>query len=1385
MRFIAIIFLVISLASASAANFYVDNSGSDANTGLSGSPWQHVGYALSNAPAGASVYLTSGQKFSQDNILFTHNNILLAASGSTPATIANITGTNVLLGINVDNITISNLNLYGSGRAMSNTWACVNFDALITSYYGHCTNISIFDCEVTNASYGIYFFDQSSVQCFNGLQIIGCRVHAVEEVGINIQPNVIGWNGVTMVSNAVTAFNEVYDVTGDPAGNSGSGIVLFNVSHWECYSNYVHDCGYKQGNSGGGGAGGILPVFYSDHVHIWKNTVASIWSMPNGGDGVGIDLDADTSQSIVEGNFVHDCGGAGYYSFLAAGNNIFRWNVGINDGSNGVGEIWFNDYSHSPTGSVDYVYNNTFIGNKSAMTITDPLIGPTALMLNNIFGQFNTNGILISSYYSIYTNWQFAGNEYMPPNFWLTWAGGTSNYFNLAQWQTLAGQEIGTGFTNNPSFAVGSGTIASNYLLQAASQLVRAGIDVRQYGLSPGTMDYLGHTPLNSDNNLGGLVGTAGTGTFYYLTVNSGSGSGNYSNGVTAPLSASAISGYNFINWSGPNITNPNLASTTVTVYSNTAVTANYAQALGGSSLNVADYGANGNAVALFVNTVSNSTILTTISQLSGADVGKVIELFGAGPLGTSTNHQDLVAVITGVVNATNIYLDRICGATTNNCYAIYGINNAGAFQACIDAAPSNSVINIPNGTYLIIGPQALDANFISSGPYATYPSIVISKGGLTLLGQSRDNTILLGCGAWQNKGSWTYRGYMFACQGPVTNNGPLIFDTLTMDGGVQQGFTGVTGFPANPATGDGWDVTHDAVIDVGLPPLHNAKIFRNCTITRWRGEQFKSVTSGWDGFISITNCSFGNGDGSAINFNFTHNIDNCQFSNLFEVMEFYQAYCSNTCYLQNCTVTNTQALIAINGALSNSVNPLYIVRNNTFCLGPGNGIQTTPAQNLMVSNNLFFGGLFPITIGVQGYQGSAMNSNILVVCNIFSNNWTPIEIEGSGANSLVNMLVSNNVAYGTYSHLFAESESGGWGTNMVFVNNFITNFSEGLVGSGLSGQYFIDSDSNIFPPHQIYAVGGTNEIGYEFGQRHTIQAAQSTSVFYTDNNHSNQIPAGAKLGITNLTSWTVPVYLSARLSGSPVVLSQNQSFTAYWTGTSWTTNAGGGNSGPASIQVTPGNVPFGTLLSGTSWTNSLMVQNIGGSVLNGTASAVAPYIILSGGTYSLGANQSQAIVVAFNPTGAGSFNQNLNFTGGGGMSVALSGTATNLPAVGSIIQMSPGSANYGIVSTGTSATQIFQVQNVGSGTLTGSASVAMPFNIVSGGTYSLKANQSQTVTVTFNPSAAGPYNLNVAFSGGGGTNATVIGRAFSSNAALRPPTNLTNQPAGTLTNGQ
>jgi hypothetical protein len=577
-------------------------------------------------------------------------------------------------------------------------------------------------------------------------------------------------------------------------------------------------------------------------------------------------------------------------------------------------------------------------------------------------------------------------------------------------------------------------------------------------------------------------------------------------------------------------------------------VSVSYAQ----TSLNVTNFGAQGNAAVLSVSTVANSSLVTSATPLSTADIGKVIEIFGGGPLGSATTncHQDLVAVIANVVNATNLYLDRTCGATSNACYGIYGLNNAAAFQACIDFAPSNSVINIPDGTYLIIGSQALDPNFITPSPYNTYPSITISKGGITLLGESRTNTVLMGCGAWQLKGVYAYRGFMFACQGPITNNGPLIFDSFTMDGGVLQGYTGYFGFPARTDNGDGWDVTHDAVIDMPPTPLHNVKIFRNCSFTRWRGEQVKSVAGEWDGFINVTNCSFTEGDASGINFSFTHDINDCYFSHLSETMEFYQGYCSNACYFRNCTVTNMGgAVMAINGALAGSPNPPYCVSNNIFYMQGGqNGIQTCPVQNLTIISNQFIGNGFDVCIGVAGYQGSTVNSNIVVCDNEFTNAAYVILVEGGGENALYNLLVSNNVACNTVGGNNAFAYGFGWGTNMVFVGNVISGLY-GLNSASLSGQWFIDSFSNYFPTNMVTdSCGVTNLISYAYNgidKATYISTAQPHAVV-VDDLHPSQVPPRAAFTLTNM-GVASPLYLSARMSGNPIMMSNGYSAKFYW----------------------------------------------------------------------------------------------------------------------------------------------------------------------------------------------------------------------------------------------
>ena len=204
-----------------------------------------------------------------------------------------------------------------------------------------------------------------------------------------------------------------------------------------------------------------------------------------------------------------------------------------------------------------------------------------------------------------------------------------------------------------------------------------------------------------------------------------------------------------------------------------------------------------------------------------------------------------------------------------------------------------------------------------------------------------------------------------------------------------------------------------------------------------------------------------------------------------------------------------------------------------------------------------------------------------------------------------------------------------------------------------------------------------------------------------------------------------------------------------------------GTNSVPTPIlQVTPGSIAYGTILSGTSATNSFTVQNVGTGTLSGTASVVgAPFSILLGGNYSLGANQSQTVKVVFSPGAASNYTQSVTFTGGSGTNVTVTGTATNAPVLPPLIQVTPGNIAYGTILSGTSATNSITVQNVGTGTLSGTASVAgAPFRIVSGGNYILGANQSQTVMVAFSPTVASNYSQSVTFTGGGGTNTTVTG---------------------------
>jgi hypothetical protein len=93
------------------------------------------------------------------------------------------------------------------------------------------------------------------------------------------------------------------------------------------------------------------------------------------------------------------------------------------------------------------------------------------------------------------------------------------------------------------------------------------------------------------------------------------------------------------------------------------------------------------------------------------------------------------------------------------------------------------------------------------------------------------------------------------------------------------------------------------------------------------------------------------------------------------------------------------------------------------------------------------------------------------------------------------------------------------------------------------------------------------------------------------------------------------------------------------------------------------------------------------------------------------------------------------------------------------VIVVTPTTLDFGRVATNTNATKAFLVENFGSGRLVGTATVAAPFKILSGGHYNLKENEAQLVTVIYKPTCTAPDAQTVQFTGAGGAKATVTGK--------------------------
>ena len=625
--------------------------------------------------------------------------------------------------------------------------------------------------------------------------------------------------------------------------------------------------------------------------------------------------------------------------------------------------------------------------------------------------------------------------------------------------------------------------------------------------------------------------------------------------------------------------------------YTNIITVTNY---LGTSAINGASYGMIGDETNVTANCVSNTTTVTISSPLSASYVGDKIELFGCGVqvigLNSSgvnaTNNQDMYGTITSVTGGgTTIGITTTVSNTVNGAWCSIGHDNSTNLQNALNAAGYNSfsnniTINIPAGRFL----------FMNQSNIYKYASDVIQYGNITLNGTGTNGTTLVDQGAWcvqtvvpwGGTGGYFTRNDIFEEIPPIANNvGPFTIENMAIDGGLTNGLTSFNqGPPGNYIDGQGWDGTHKFwLIESGANAANvlNNTIFSNLLVEHFRGEMMISIDQSTNGNLWIGNTTFSDGNATAINTYASTTLTNDLFINLLQAFEFRTINTTNTSIFENCTFTNlTGNGAAVDG--SSFGNPYLIITNCNWSLNNAfTCLFFTPADNVIVESNLFTGPIGETIAHIGGSNGHFSTgyscSNITFLNNIVAGPGNLAEVDGDATGTNGNPeLMSENV---TFSNNTMTASSGiislnyGYTTNIFYYQNSYP--AAGLfansvtVQGGVQGQYpFIDLGNQYYTDEQIGAVV-TNTLSYSGGSKYYFSACANGAAAILENADGTNIPPNAHAILNNQNSFPIKVMFNTA-AGTQVSLANNQSITANWTGTQWTTNGTGGGVSSGSV---------------------------------------------------------------------------------------------------------------------------------------------------------------------------------------------------------------------------
>jgi hypothetical protein len=325
-----------SMNTASAARppatFFVDATlGRNTNIGTSPTaPWRSIARVDRGSYRGGDRILLRGGQHFTGTLRFNPAN-LTATSAQAQLTIASYGGGQATLdarrgdGIRATNVAgfhISGLQISGSRASCRRRFYGILFyteDSFMTLDQG----IAIDHVDVHGFCDGIAVGSGDDNSRFAHIRLTDLASHDNADAGVFTFDPALKHHDI----------QDVYVARAQAYNNDGTGgIALFGVERGTVEHSVAHD----NGRAGSGGVG--IWAFDADHITIQYSE--SYKNLTTSEDGDGFDLDGGVTNSVMQYDYAHDNQGIGFLvcgcvEFYEMHDNVMRYNVSQNDGTNG------------------------------------------------------------------------------------------------------------------------------------------------------------------------------------------------------------------------------------------------------------------------------------------------------------------------------------------------------------------------------------------------------------------------------------------------------------------------------------------------------------------------------------------------------------------------------------------------------------------------------------------------------------------------------------------------------------------------------------------------------------------------------------------------------------------------------------------------------------------------------------------------------------------------------------------------------------------------------------------------------------------------------------------------------------------------------------------